>query len=305
MATYNPFLDMNPLFTTYKQLEEPEEEKKVTIPNSLFDDDWELSGFSRITNDGIPIASPNTPETIQFDNDILNRMASTNADLTNFEASNDAETSNGAEVSNSVDNTRKTKSYSKAPKDVMNRAVKAAKYLVNNGNFTKEQAAAIVGVMIDENKIDPSSYMKAEKEGKGAKGTGGFGYGAGIGSWTHADYKNALLKAGGFKPNTPIENLSLEDQLRLFVIDSNGRNKKFYDALRRTNNIEDASATAVIITGGIGHSKNWDTHPTTAEAKAMSDLYGRSNDRRFGKSPYHWDLDKRRLNYAKQVLEQI
>jgi len=31
----------------------------------------------------------------------------------------------------------------------------------------------------------------------------------------------------------------------------------------------------------------------------MSDLYGRSNDKRFGKSPYHWDLDKRRLNYAK------
>ena len=298
MATYNPFLDMNPLFTTYKQLEEPEEEKKVIIQNSLFDD-WELPGFSRVTNDGIPIANPNTPETIEFDKDILNRMASTHADLV------DSETSNDADISNNVNNSGKIKSYSKASKDVMNRAVKAAKYLVNNGNFTKEQASAIVGVMIDENKVDPSSYMKAEKEGKGAKGTGGFGYGAGIGSWTFADNKNALLTAGGYRPNTPIESLSLEDQLRLFVIDSNGRNKKFYDALRRTNNIEDASATAVIITGGVGYSKNWNTHPTTIEAKAMSDLYGRSNDKRFGKSPYHWDLDKRRLNYAKQVLEQL
>jgi hypothetical protein len=85
------------------------------------------------------------------------------------------------------------------------------------------------------------------------------------------------------------------------VLDSNGRMKRYYDALRRTNNIEDASATAVLITGGVGHSKNWLTHPTVAEAKALSDFYGRSNDRRFGKSPYHWDLDKRRLEYARRV----
>jgi hypothetical protein len=155
--------------------------------------------------------------------------------------------------------------------------------------------------MIDENNVDPTSYMKAEKAGKGAKGTGGFGYGAGIGSWTFADTKNALLKAGGYQPNTPIESLSLEDQARLLVLDSNGRMKRYYDALRRTGNIEDASATAVLITGGVGKSKNWDTHPTVEDAKALSDWYGRSNDARFGKSPYHWDLDKRRLEYARRV----
>ena len=190
---------------------------------------------------------------------------------------------------------------SNKPKDVMDRAVRVANYLYEHGDFSKDQAAAIVGVMIDENNVDPTSYMKAEKAGKGAKGTGGFGYGAGIGSWTFADTKNALLKAGGYKPNTPIESLSLDEQANLLVLDSNGRMKRYYDALRRTNNIEDASATAVLITGGVGHSKNWLTHPTVAEAKALSDFYGRSNDRRFGKSPYHWDLDKRRLEYARRV----
>lgn len=197
--------------------------------------------------------------------------------------------------------TRPVVKVSNKPKDVMDRAVRVANYLHQHGNFTKDQAAAIVGVMIDENNVDPTSYMKAEKAGKGAKGTGGFGYGAGIGSWTFADAKNALLKAGGYAPNTPIEGLSLDEQANLFVLDSNGRMKRYYDALRRTNNIEDASATAVIITGGVGHSKNWTTHPTTAEAKAMSDFYGRSNDKRFGKSPYHWNLDTRRLEYARRV----
>lgn len=198
-----------------------------------------------------------------------------------------------------------TYKVSNKPEDVMQRALTVANYLHKNGSFSKEQAAAITGVMIDENNVDPTSYMKAEKAGKGAKGTEGFGYGAGIGSWTFADTKNALLKAGGYKPNTPIESLSLEDQARLLVLDSNGRMKRYYDALRRTGNIEDASATAVMITGGVGKSKNWDTHPTVEDAKALSDWYGRSNDKRFGKSPYHWDLDKRRLEYARRVRNMM
>lgn len=191
------------------------------------------------------------------------------------------------------------------PEAVMQRAVQVANNLYKNGRFTKEQAAAIAGVMIDENNVDPTSYNKAEKAGKGAKGTGGFGYGAGIGSWTFADAKNALLTASGYAANTPIESLSLDDQVKLLITDSNGRMKKYYDALRRTGNIEDASATAVLITGGVGKSKNWDTHPTTAEAKALSDWYGRSNDARFGKSPYHWNLDTRRLEYARRVLQRM
>lgn len=189
--------------------------------------------------------------------------------------------------------------------DQLARAVMVAKDLVLSGGFSAQQASAIAGVFIDENGCNPHTYMKAEKAGKGAKGTGGFGYGAGIGSWTGEKFKNDLLVAGGFKPYTPIESLSLADQTRLLLIDTAGRMKRYYNALKRTTNIEDAAATAVIITGGIGYSKNWKTHPTIAEAKRMSDIYGKSNDKRFGKSEHHWHLYERRLGYARQVLAEL
>lgn len=274
---------LNDSFTVYQNVEE---NPKVTKLNIL-GDDLDISNWANgITSNGIPIAKNN----IDIKKEEDSKMTFNNTE----------------EISSLNLNNNSTKqNYSNAPKDVLDRAVSVAKYLVKNGNFSKEQASAIAGVMIDENGVNPSSYMKAEKSGKGAKGTNNFGYGAGIGSWTFEDNKNQLLKAGGYDPYTPIENLSLEEQCRLLVIDSNGRNKKYYDALRRCSNIEDASATAFMISGGVGHSRNWDTHPTQSEAKALSDWYGKSNDKRFGKSPHHWDLDKRRLNYAKQVLEKL
>lgn len=191
-----------------------------------------------------------------------------------------------------------------APKSALERGVYVAKRLMEKGGFTKEQAAAIAGTMIDENKCDPGSYMKAEKAGRGTKGTGGNGYGAGIGSWTGA-LKQRVLTQAGYSSNTRIEDLSMDQQIDMLIKDTQTGNKRYYDALRRCKTIEDASATSVLITGGIGKSKNWDTHPTQKEAKELSDWYGSSNDRRFGKSPYHWNLDVRRLNYSKQVLAQL
>ena len=185
------------------------------------------------------------------------------------------------------------------------RAILVAKYLVEKGGFTKEQAAAMVGVYLDENNCDPTTYMKAEKEGRGAKGTGGNGYGAGIASWTFVDFKNQCLRDAGLPENTPIETLSLQQQCDMIIAMSNGSNKKYYDALRRCDNIEDASATAVIITGDIAYSNNWDTHPTQAEAKVLSDHYGQSNDARYGASEYHWNLDQRRLELARQVYQNL
>ncbi len=273
------FLNSTNPFGVYQNVESP----KVTLDLPLMDNPLDISDWADgIAKNGTPIVKNNINEGPKM---IIDNTEEVNITPDRKENSS-------------------TK-YSKTSKEVMNRAVKVAKQLISNGNFTKEQAAAIAGVMIDENKVDPSSYNKAEKAGKGAKGTSGFGYGAGIGSWTFADAKNALLTANGYAANTPIESLSLDDQVNLLITDSNGRMKKYYDALRRTKNLEDASATAVLITGGVGKSKNWDTHPTTAEAKALSDWYGKSNDARFGKSPYHWDLDVRRLNYAKQVLKEL
>lgn len=190
-----------------------------------------------------------------------------------------------------------------AAKDKLARALRVAQILVAKGGFTKVQAAAIVGVFIDENGCNPHSCMKAEKEGKGVKGTGGFGYGAGIGSWTGESYKNKLLSLIGRPPFTPIESLSLEEQANIVIQDTlNGPTASKYRGLKTCTTIEDASATCVCITGGF----RWrNPHPIPQDAKEVSDIYGRSNDKNFGPSPYHWNLDKRRLGYAKQVLAKL
>jgi len=193
----------------------------------------------------------------------------------------------------------------KLNKAEVSRAVTVAKYLIANASLTKFQAAAVVGVYIDENHCNPNSHMAAEKAGKGAKGTGGFGYGAGIASWTGETFKNQALTQAGFAAYTPIENLSLEQQCKMVKGNIEGNMKTYYNALKRCETLEDASATCVIITGGVGYSKNWKTHPTTADAKKCADIYCNSNNKRFGVSEHHCNLDKRRLWIAKQVLAQL
>lgn len=200
--------------------------------------------------------------------------------------------------------------YAKVPKPTgtkMTRALEVAKYLMEYGGLTKIQAAAVVGVYIDENGCNPSTHMAAEKNGKGAKGTGGFGYGAGIASWTHTDFKNESLTQAGFAPYTAIETLSLQDQAKMVVGNIKGNLKTYYNALKRCTNIEDASATAVAITGGVGYVKKgrWKTHPIPEDGQHISDVYCRANNARFGESEHHCSLYGRRLAYAKQVLEEL
>ena len=187
--------------------------------------------------------------------------------------------------------------------DGLARATLVAKYLMANGGFSKEQAAAMVAVYVDENNCTPGSVMEAEKAGKGVEGTGGNGYGAGIASWTFEDFKNQSLRDAGYPENTPIESLTMQQQCDMIIAMSQKSMKKYYDALKRCDTIEDASATAVIITGGIGFSDNWDTHPTPAEAKELADWYGRSNDKNYGPSEHHWGGDQRRLQLAKEIYE--
>lgn len=189
--------------------------------------------------------------------------------------------------------------------DGKERAVLVAKYLMKNGGFTAEQAAAMAGVYLDENNCDPGEVMEAEKNGQGAPGTGGNGYGAGIASWTFEDSKRQSLSDAGFDPDTPIENLSMAEQCDVIIAESQKSSKQYYDALKRCDTLEDASATAVVITGGVGFSNNWDTHPTPAEAKALADYYGSANDASFGASDYHWNLDQRRLEYAKEIYDRL
>ena len=176
------------------------------------------------------------------------------------------------------------------------RSVILANYLVENGGFTKEQAAAMVGVYWDENGCYPGEVMQAEKKANKKS------YGAGVASWTDQDYKNKCLKAAGLPANTPIESLTMKQQADMIIaMSQTGENKTYYDALKRCDNIEDASATAVVITGGVGFSNNWKTHPTQAEAKQLSNWYANRNDSKYGYSDYHHNLDTRRLDYAKEI----
>ena len=179
------------------------------------------------------------------------------------------------------------------------RAVLVAKYLVNEGGFTKEQAAAMVGVYWDENQCNPGDVMQAEyKANKNS-------YGAGIGSWTDQSYKNQCLKDAGLPANTPIESLTLEQQCDMIIAMSNGSDKRYYDALKRCDNIEDASATAVCITGGVGFSNHWSTHPTPEEARKLANWYAERNDKKYEPSSYHHNLDQRRLQRAKEVYAEL
>ena len=176
------------------------------------------------------------------------------------------------------------------------RSVIVANYLVENGGFTKDQAAAMVGVYWDENGCYPGEVMKDEyKKSKNS-------YGAGIGSWTSQSYKNECLKAAGLPANTPIESLTMKQQADMIIaMSQTGENKTYYNALKRCDNIEDASATAVVITGGVGFSNNWKTHPTQADAKNLANWYANRNDSKYGYSDYHHNLDTRRLEYAKEI----
>ena len=192
--------------------------------------------------------------------------------------------------------------------DQIARATLVSKYLMKNGGFTAEQAAAMAGVFVDENGCVPGNVMEAEKNGKGVPGTGGNGYGA----WTFGDFKERCLADAGYPAGTRIEDLTLQQQCDLIIAMSQSTNwqsgsnmKTYYDALKRCNNIEDASATAQIITGGVGKSSNWGTHPTVDEAKAMADWYAYSNDNTYGYSDYHHGMYERRLGYSEEIYNNL
>ncbi len=184
----------------------------------------------------------------------------------------------------------------------LERGTLVAKYLIQNGDFTEEQAAALVGVYVDENGCYPGDIPGSVKETEQA--LYGDGYGAGIGSWT-LSMKKQVLQDAGYSTDTKIENLSLKEQCDLIIANSQKSSKFYYDALKRCTTIEDASATATIMTGGVGFSNNWSTHPTAAEAKTMAEYYASANDKTYGYSSYHHNADQRRLETAKEILSRL
>lgn len=137
MATYNPFEDLNPAFTRYEYLREPEVEK-ITIKDPLYDSFELPTGFSRVAEDGTYIAEPNTPETVEFDKDILNRMASTH-------------TENPIEYSSSVMNQNLTKNKKQAMEFFQSKGLSAY------------HSAGIVGNLLGESNLNPEAVNPTSK----------------------------------------------------------------------------------------------------------------------------------------------
>ena len=204
MATYNPFEDLNPAFTRYEYLRTPEVEK-VTIKDPLYDS-WDLpTGFSRVADDGTYIAEPNTPETSEFDKDILSRMASTHAE--------------------------NTFGYSSINPNIGERPRQAVQFFVDNG-YTVNQAKGIVGNLMHESG-DPTLMNITNK---GDKGTS-FGMAQwhdtskGKGRWTNL--KNFARELGKSEDD-------FETQLK-FVLKELKDNQSWDRGLRATTTIEGAT----------------------------------------------------------------
>ena len=160
MEIYNPFEDLNPAFTTYKQLEIPEKEK-VTIKDPLYDS-WDLpTGFSRVAEDGTYIAEPNTPETVEFGKDIQDRMASTHAE-------------NPIEYSSSTMNQNLTKNKKQAMEFFQSKGLSAY------------HSAGIVGNLLGESNLNPEALNPTSKA-------------YGIAQWL-GDRKKKLIAKYGNKP---------------------------------------------------------------------------------------------------------
>lgn len=174
----------------------------------------------------------------------------------------------------------------KSSEDGLKRAVLVAKYLVNNGGFTKEQAAGLAGVFLDENNCDPSGVC--------------YDGGMGIQSWT-GTVKSQAMQAYG--TNTAICNLSLKEQCDMIIATAKpgAFMNTYYDALKRCQTVEDASATAIVLTGGIGYSTSnqWKTsHPTVQQAQNCINAYIRYN----GSSAYTLGAFNRRMENGQKIL---
>lgn len=190
--------------------------------------------------------------------------------------------------------------YRMDTKSIDDRALQVMEQLVQQG-YTPIQAAGLVGVMYHESRVAPNSRNEKEFAGKGSTYTQNGGYGAGLLQFSGKDRKAQLLSTIGLPADTPIESLDIPTQLTIMQRIANGSDKMYFDALKRTNSIEDAAATAVVYTGNPKFSQNWSTHPTPMEARLVSKAFLSNGsaaatlyEDRLNKAQYYLDLYEQR-----------
>lgn len=194
--------------------------------------------------------------------------------------------------------------------EVQKRAIYCAKWLATNvKNFNIMYACAVIGVFVDENGCDPAKGMEYEKAGKGAKGTEGGGYGAGIGSWTGLPTKRKVLASIGKGPDVLIESLSLDEQLQMVKAEWESGDKK-HSYMWQAKDLVHASIIAVFMTHGSGYfQKALDAGGgdiySAGFHKAINDesiAQQQRLQRQFGRdSPYYHGLFHKRYLIAKEL----
>lgn len=166
---------------------------------------------------------------------------------------------------------------------------KVISLLMQRLKLTKQQAAGIAGVLMSESGLNPSSVNKAEKAGKlKSSRANGAGYGAGLLQWSNDRKSRALSLIG---KNSPIETLSLEDQIEMLAKELEGPYRNTLEGIRKSNSASIAAATMYCHnTGGFSTSS---LPATQNEISTMNKKYSK-----FG-NPHVVNTG---MDYAEQLL---
>ena len=234
MTEYNPFKDLNQLYTYYQPLKET---PKATFKSPFGNIDFS-EGF--IQRNGTYIAPPNTPETQEY-------VTNNYDDLFKEMGNRHSESSNSSTVSNNIKGDQKTL------------AINIVNALVNrsNGNIKPEQASAIVGHLIAESGLTPSKI-----NGNDLGATSG-----GLGQWRGERF----TKLKQFAKNQGKTWNNLDTQVDFLIHELSTDYQDVYDRLISANNPSDASKAWSYYEKFAGYDNNISSAKKLQRSKGWSD----------------------------------
>lgn len=169
---------------------------------------------------------------------------------------------------------------------------KVISLLTKRLNLTQQQAAGIAGVIMSESGLNPGNFNREEKAGRlTTSKANGAGYGAGMLQWSMGRKANALQLLG---KNSPIESLSLEDQVEIIARELEGPYKEALQGIRSSKTASQAAATMYCHNAAASSRSPYPA--TQVEIDTINKRYSK-----FG-NPH---LVNDGMNYAEQLLEYV
>lgn len=200
MAMFNPVTDA---FTYFQHFETPKPVIKFPLDKDPLDiSDWAIN----VTDEGEPIASPNTPEVNQNYQDYLNRMAESHSE----------EIVDNENLDNKVTSTKKTITK----KDQKNNALIIMNNLIKRG-YKPHIAAGITGNLFAESGLNP---------GNSANDLGTIG--GGLAAWRGDLFQD--LKRSAKSNNIPWTDINFQLDYLTNLLNQN--NRQMNDVRNRLNN---------------------------------------------------------------------